>query len=82
MSLSTSQPVRYPFIKHLTSIPEETIEGVSLNQPANELPLTQNNREELIFLDVRTFVRHVDETLDKVYDSVMRLWKHLVLIDK
>ena len=79
---STNQPVRYPSIKHLISIPEETIKGVLLNQPANELLLTWNDCEELIFPDVRTFVRYVDETPDEVYDSVMRLQKHLVLIDK
>ena len=44
--------------------------------------LTQNNREKLIFPDVRTFVCHVDEVPDKVYDSIMRLRKHLVLINK
>ena len=82
MSSSTSQPIRYLSIKHLTLIPEETIEGVSLNQPVNEPPLMQNNCEELIFPDVRIFVHHVDEALDKVYDSIMRLRKHLVLIDK
>ena len=82
MFLFTSQPVEYPSIKHLTSILEETTKGVSLNQLANELPLTRNNCEELIFPDVRTFVRHMDETPDEVYDSVMRLWKHLVLINK
>ena len=27
-------------------------------------------------------MRHIDEVPDKVYDSVMRLWKHFVLIDK
>ena len=27
-------------------------------------------------------MRHVDKALDEVYDSVMGLWKHLVLIDK
>ena len=42
----------------------------------------QNNCEELIFPDVRTFICHVDEALDKMYDSVMRLQKHLVLINK
>ena len=82
MSSSTNQPVGYPSIKHLTSILEETTEGVSLNQPANEPSLMQNNHEELIFPDVRTFVGHVDEAPDKVYDSVMRLRKHFVLIDK
>ena len=40
MSSSTNQPVGYLSIKHLTSIPEETTEGVLLNQPANESPLT------------------------------------------
>ena len=61
MFLSTNQPVGYLSIKHLTLILEETTKGVSLNQPANEPPLTQNNYEELIFPDVHTFVRHVDE---------------------
>ena len=42
----------------------------------------RNNCEELIFSDVRTFVRHVDEAPDKVYDFIIRLWKHLVLINK
>ena len=82
MSLSTSQPVRYPSIKHLTSISEETTKGVSLNQLANEPLLTQNNCEQLIFPDICTFVRHVDKTPDKMYDSIMRLWEYLVLIDK
>ena len=61
---------------------EKTTKGVSLNQSANEPPLMQNNCEELIFPDVCTFVRHVDEAPDKVYDSVMRLQKHLILINK
>ena len=73
MSLSTNQPVGYPSIKHLTSIPKETTEGVLLNQLANKPPLTQNDHEELIFPDVRTFVRRVDDAPDKVYDFVMRL---------
>ena len=82
MSSSTNQSVRYSSIKHLTSIPKETTKGVSLNQPANELLLTQNNYEKLIFPDVRTFMCHMDETPDKVYDSIMGLWKHFVLINK
>ena len=82
MSSSTNQLIEYLSIKHLTSIPKETTEGVSLNQPANEPPLTQNNYKELIFSDVRTFMRHMDETPNEVYDSVMKLRKHLVLIDK
>ena len=82
MSLSTNQPIKYPSIKHLILIPEETTEGVSLNQPANEPLLTQNNCEELIFPDVRIFVRHMDEAPDKMYDSVMRFWKHFGLINK
>ena len=82
MSSSTNQPIGYLSIKHLTSIPEKTTKGVSLNQPANEPSLMRNNCEELIFLDIRTFMRHVDEALVEVYDSIMRLWKHLVLIDK
>ena len=82
MCSSTNQPVEYLSIKHLTSIPEETAKGVSLNQPVNKPPLMQNNRKELIFPDVHTFRHHVDEVPDKVYNSVMRLQKHLVLIDK
>ena len=82
MSSSTNQPVRYSSIKHLTSILEETTKGVSLNQPANEPLLMQNNHEELIFPDVRTFVGYVDEVPDEVYDSIMNLRKHLVLINK
>ena len=78
----TNQLIEYLSIKHLTSIPKETTEGILLNQPINKPPLTRNNYKELIFSDVRTFVHHMDETPDKVYDSVMRLRKHLVLIDK
>ena len=44
--------------------------------------MTRNNCEELIFPDVRIFVHHVDEVPDEMYDSVMKLQKHLVLIDK
>ena len=34
------------------------------------------------FPNVCTFVRHVKLAPKKVYDSVMRLWKHLMLVDK
>ena len=82
MSSSTSQSIGYPFIKHLTSIQEETTEGVSLNQPANKPLLMQNDCEKLIFPDVCTFVHHVNEAPNEMYDSVVRLRKHLVLINK
>ena len=82
MSSSTDQPVSYPSIQHLALIAEEeTIEGVSLNPPAKE-PLTQEDREELNFPDIRIFVCHVKLAPKEVYDSVMRLQKHLVLVDK
>ena len=82
MSSSTDRPAGYLFIWHLASIAEEaTNNGVALNPPAKE-PLTQKNREELNFPNVRTFVRHMESALREVYDSVMRLWKHLVLVDK
>ena len=44
--------------------------------------MTQNDCEELIFPDVHTFMRHIDEAPDEMYDSVMKLRKYLVLIDK
>ena len=44
--------------------------------------MTRNDCEKLIFPDVHTFVCHVDEVPNEVYDSVMRLRKHFVLIDK
>ena len=81
MSLSTNQLVGYSSIKHLASITEEQTEGVSLNSPAKEL-LTREDREELNFPDVRTFVRHMELAPREVYDLVMRLRKHLVLVDK
>ena len=81
MSSSTNQPIGYPSIKHLASIAEEKTKGVGLNPPVEE-PLTQEDWEELNFLDVRTFLCHVEAAPKEVYDSVMRLWKHLVLVDK
>ena len=82
MSLSTDRPTSYPSIRHLTSIAEETTNnGVALNPSAQE-PLTQEDREELNFPDVRTFICHVQSAPKEVYDSIMRLWKHLVLVDK
>ena len=71
MSSSTNQLVGYSSIKHLASITEEQTEL-----------LTREDREELNFPDVRTFVRHVELAPREVYDSVMRLRKHLVLVDK
>ena len=85
MSLSTDQPVSYPLIWHLASIieEEEATKGVSLNpQPAKEPPLTRDDWEELNFSDVCSLLRHMEVTPRKVYDSVMRLQKHLVLVDK
>ena len=83
MSLSTKQPISYSSIQYLASIikEEKATEDVPLNPPAKE-PLIQKDREKLIFSDVHTFICHVNEVPDKVYDSIMRLWKHLVLIDK
>ena len=82
MSLSTKQPVGYPSIQHLASIvEEEATKGMALNLPAKE-PLTWEDWEELNFSDVRTFVRHMELAPRKVFDSVIRLWKHLVLVNK
>ena len=82
MSLSTDQPTGYPSIWHLTSIAEETTNnGMALNPPAKE-PLTREDWKELNFSDVCTFIRYVKLAPREVYDLVMRLWKHFVLIDK
>ena len=54
---------------------------MTLNPPAKK-PLTQKDQEELNFSDVCTFLRHLEATPREVYNSVMRLWKHLVLVDK
>ena len=81
MSSSTNQPIGYPSIKHLASIAEEETKGMGLNPPAEE-PLTQEDWEELNFPNVRIFVRHMELAPREVYNSVMRLWKHLVLVDK
>ena len=50
--------------------------------PLAKKPLTQKDREELNFPDVRTFLHHVEVAPREIYDSVMRLWKHFVLVDK
>ena len=78
MSLSTNQPVGYLSIWHLASITEkDDTESVSLNlQPAEELPLTQDDQEELNFPNECIFLRHVETAPREVYNSVMRLWKH------
>ena len=82
MSLSTDQPVGYPSIQHLASIAEKaTNNSIALNSPAKKL-LSWEDQEELNFSDVHIFVHYVESTPRKVYDSVMRLWKHLVLVDK
>ena len=81
MSSSTNQPVGYPSIKHLVSIAEEETKGVGLNLLAKKL-LTWEDREELNFSDVRTFLRHVEATPKEIYNSVIKLWKHFVLVDK
>ena len=83
MFLSTKQPVGYLLIQHLASIikEEKAIKGVLLN-PLTKEPLTRKDREELNFPEVCTFVRHVELAPRKVYNLVMRLWKHLVLVDK
>ena len=52
-----------------------------LHPPAKE-PLTWVDREKLNFSDVRIFVCHVELAPREVYNPVMRLQKHLVLVDK
>ena len=82
MSSSIDRPAGYLSTQHLASIAKEaTNNGMALNPPAKK-PLTWENREELNFPDVCTFVRHVELALRKVYNLVMRLWKHLMLVDK
>ena len=82
MSSSTDRPAGYLSIQHLVSIAEETTnDGVALN-PLAEEPLTQEDQEELNFSDVCTFVHHVESAPKEVYNSVMRLQKHFVLVDK
>ena len=82
MSLSTNQPVGYPSIRHLALIVEKkTTEGVPLNSPAKK-PLTREDQEKLNFPDVRTFICHVELAPREVHDLIMRLRKHLVLVDK
>ena len=85
MFLSTDQPVGYPSIWHLASIIKEkkTTKSVLLNpQLAKKPSLTQDDQKELNFSDVRTFIRHMKVTSRVVYNLVMRLRKHFVLIDK
>ena len=60
---------------------EKITKSVPLNSPA-EKPLTQEDREELNFPDVCTFVRHMESAPKKVYNLVMRLQKHLMLVNK
>ena len=82
MSSSTDWPAGYPSTRHLASIAKKaTNDGVALNPPAKE-PLTREDQEELNFSNVRTFVRHVESAPKEVYNLVMRLLKHLVLVDK
>ena len=49
---------------------------------STEKPLTEENQEKLNFPDVCIFVRHVESAPREVYNLIMRLWKHLMLIDK
>ena len=82
MSLSTDRPAGYPSIRYLASIAEEvTNNNMALNPPVKE-PLTWEDREELNFSDVYTFVCHVESAPREVYNSVIRLQKHLMLVDK
>ena len=82
MSSSTDRPAGYPSIQHLVLIAEKTTnDGMALNPPAKK-PLTREDREELNFPNVRTFVRHVESAPREVYNSIMRLRKHLMLVDK
>ena len=81
ISSSTNQPVGYLFIKHLASIVEKKTEGVGLNSSAKKL-LTREDWEELNFPNVRTFVCYVKLAPREIYNSVIKFWKHLVLVDK
>ena len=82
MSSSTNRLVGYPSIQHLASIVgKETTKSMLLNLPTKE-SLTWKDQEKLNFPDIRTFVRHVELALREVYDSVIRLQKHLMLVDK
>ena len=82
MSLSTDQLVGYPFIWHLASIAEEETKSVSLNSPAEEPSLTQDNQEELNFPDIRIFLCHMKATPREIYNFVIKLQKHFVLVNK
>ena len=81
MSLFTDQPTSYSSIWHLASIAEKKTKSMALNPPAKEL-LTWEDQKELNFSDVRTFLRYVEAAPREIYNSVMRLWKHLVLVNK
>ena len=82
MSLSTDRFADYLSIQHLALITEKaTNNDVALNPPAEE-PLTRENQEKLNFPDVCTFVRHVELAPREVYNLIMKLRKHLVLVDK
>ena len=82
ISLSINQPIGYPSIWHLASIAEKkTTKSVALNPPAKE-PLTQENQEKLNFQNVCTFLCHIEAAPREIYDSIMRLQKHLVLVNK
>ena len=52
------------------------------SQPAKKPLLTRKDQEELNFPDERTFLCHVEAAPRMIYDSIMRLQKHLVLLDK
>ena len=81
MSSSTNQSIGYLSIKHLASIAEKKSKGMGLNPPAKK-PLTQKDWEELNFPNVRIFVCHVELAPKEVYNLIMRLQKHFVLVDK
>ena len=81
ISSSINQSVGYPSIKHLTLITEKDTKGMALNFPAKE-PLTWEDQEELNFFNVHIFLRHVKAAQREVYNSIMRFWKHFVLVNK
>ena len=82
MFLSTNWPISYLSIQHLTSFAEKvTNNSAALNPPAKKL-LTWEDQKKLNFSEVRTFVCHVELALREVYDLVIRLWKHFMLVDK
>ena len=81
MSLSIDQPVGYPSIQHLASIAGEETKSIVLNPPIKDL-LIRESQKELNFPDICIFLCHVKAASKEVYNFIIRLWKHLVLVNK